>query len=87
MNTPTTLDSIFIEIKEDIIKNYGVIIGGKNLYKVLGYPSSNAFRQAVNRETVPVKLIEIDNRRGKFSFANDIAYWLANEKFQSENKG
>ena len=56
---------------------YGPLIGGAALVKVLAFPSPEAFRQAVARGTVPVKLFELKGRRGRFAFTRDIAAWLA----------
>lgn len=36
-----------------------------------------AFRQALARNTVPIRVFGLPKRRGKFAFVEDVAYWLA----------
>jgi hypothetical protein len=56
---------------------YGPMIGGVTLWRTLGYTSSDAFRQAYSRGLVTVPVFKIENRRGKFALARDVARWLA----------
>ena len=51
----------------------------------LGYPSSDAMRQAIVRNTIPIKVFTIKNRRGKFELVRDVAYWLAEQSLASNN--
>ncbi|WP_156501756.1 hypothetical protein [Alteromonas stellipolaris] len=71
------------QIAASLNAEYGPMIGGKNLCKVLGYNSSGAFRQALYKKTVPVEVFAIENRRGKFALSVDIAHWLAEQKFKN----
>jgi hypothetical protein len=57
---------------------YGPLVGGKSLIKLLGYSSSQAFRQAHFRQTLPITVFEIPHRRGKFAFTEDVEMWLTN---------
>ncbi|MDP4535508.1 hypothetical protein Q3O60_04795 [Alkalimonas collagenimarina] len=59
------------------------VITGEALRCSLGYRSVEAFRQALSRNTVPVRIFTIENRRGKFALVRDIAIWLANETLKS----
>jgi hypothetical protein len=59
-----------------LIKEYGAIVSGEKLWKVLGYRSGHAFRKAVGRKTVPVPLFKETGRRGWFARTHDIAVWL-----------
>lgn len=61
---------------------YGPIVGGEKLARLLGYPSSEAFRQALNRGQLPVETFNIPHRRGKFAYTEDIAAWLSSLKFR-----
>lgn len=63
------------ELETQFANVYGVIVGGGRLAMALGYPSLAAFRKAVERNKVPVPLMEVEGRRGKFAWANDIALW------------
>lgn len=59
-----------------LLKTYGAVIGGRDLHHVLGYPSSDAFRQAVHRKTVPVQTFRRPGFRARFARTHDIAKWL-----------
>lgn len=59
-----------------LLKTYGAVIGGRDLHHVLGYPSSDAFRQAVHRKTVPVQTFRRSGFRTRFARTHDIAKWL-----------
>jgi len=52
------------------------LIGGKELFLSLGYPSAAAFRQAQRRGQLPIEVFSIPNRRGKFALRADFARWL-----------
>ena len=52
------------------------LVGGADLEKLLGFKSSGAFRQAVHRNTLPIPVFSLANRRGKFAFKKDIAEWF-----------
>lgn len=65
-------------LERDLMARYRApFLGGKDLHEVLGYPSADAFRQALSRGTVPVPVFEIEHRRGKYALIKDVAVWLA----------
>lgn len=64
------------EIELRLQKQYGPIVGGAELYKLLGFRTSAAFRQALFRGKLPVAVFPIQNRKGKFAHIHDIAAWL-----------
>lgn len=64
------------QLEAQLIRAYGVIVGGARLTRALGYPTQQAFRQAVARGRVPVPLFTIPGRRGKFAQIQDIARWV-----------
>lgn len=53
------------------------MISGEHLRAALGYPTMEAFRQALSRKTVPIPVFPIPLRRGKFALVQDLARWLA----------
>lgn len=63
---------------------YGPIVGGEKLTRLLGYPSNEAFRQALNRGQLPVETFNIPHRRGKFAYTADIAAWLSSLKLSNQ---
>jgi len=71
-------------LESDLLGQYGPMLTGEALRKALGYPSMDAFRQALSRGTVPVKVFPLENRRGKFALAKDVATWLAEQRNKVE---
>ena len=65
-------------IRREIIQAHGLVIGGKNLAKILGYPNYNALRASIYRGSAPVPVTQIEGRKGYFAAANDVAKWAAN---------
>lgn len=63
-----------------LIRTLGPIVGGSALSRALGYPSQGAFRKALVRGRLPVRVFELDGRRGRFAFTSDIAEWLWSQR-------
>ncbi len=74
------IDMLAGDLEKDLLGHYGPVLGGDELRRALGYRSMDAFRQAMVRNTVPVQLFSIENRRGKFALVKDIAHWLASRR-------
>ncbi len=68
------------ELEKDLLNQYGPVLTGDALRRTLGYPSMNALRQAIYRNKVTVPLFKMNNRRGRFALAKDVANWLAEER-------
>jgi hypothetical protein len=73
----------------NLLKTYGALLYGNDLWKVIGYPSSNAFRQSVKRKTLPVPTFKREGYRMRFARTHDIAIWLAamDEELQQNIEG
>ena len=69
-----------------MLKTYGAIIYGHDLWKVLGYTSGSAFRKAVQRKTVPVPTYKRPGYRRRFARTHDIAKWLVALGSELDNK-
>lgn len=67
----------------DLTLQYGPLLPSAALVKVLGYASSNAFRQAAFRGATPVATFRIPHRRGRFALARDVATWLAQSRLEA----
>ena len=65
------------EIEEQLLRIHGPMVTGDDLRAALGYPTMEAFRQALSRKTVPIPVFSIELRRGKFALVHDLAHWLA----------
>ena len=64
----------------ELMREHGPMMTGEALRRALGYPSMDAFRQAVFRRTVPIPVFSIPHRRGKFALVADIARWIAEQR-------
>jgi hypothetical protein len=67
-------------IKQDLIKQHGMLLFGKALYQVLGFTNGDAFRQAFKRGKLPVAVFELEGKRGRYALVEDIANWLASRR-------
>ena len=65
-----------IEFENNLLAQYGPLMGGQDLIRVLGYRSHSAFRRAKKLGVLGVKVFEIPDRRGRFALTRDIAAWL-----------
>ena len=63
-----------------LCERYGEMLGSKDLWRELGYPSPNAFRQALMRGKLEVPIFEVRNRRGRFALTHDVAHWIASQR-------
>lgn len=77
------MQDLTLQLTEDLSRLYGPVLTGAALQKALGYRSGDAFRQAVCRNSVPVPLFSIANRRGKFALAKEVASWLAQQRLMN----
>lgn len=63
---------------DELEQKFGKIVGGAELIKLLGYPTTDAFRQAMKRKQLPIEVFSIPHRRGHFAYCQDVAFWLEN---------
>lgn len=75
--------SLANQLEKDLLAQHGPMIHGDALRAALGYPSSEAFRQAVFRDTVPVPTFKLPNHRGRYALVKDVAAWLAQQRNQA----
>ena len=71
-----------MELFTILFEAHGLLIGGSDLIKALGYPSGSAFRQSIARKSIPIDVFNIEKRRGKFALVTDLARWLAEQKLK-----
>jgi hypothetical protein len=67
MTQPEPLEPLIQELQEQLTRLYGPWLGSKALWKVLGYASPAAYRQARIRGTLPVAEFDIEGWRGRFA--------------------
>lgn len=74
------------DIERQLLQLYGSpVLTGEYLKAALGFSSLDALRQSINRDTMPVTLFKMENRRGKYALIKDIALYLAKVRYQ-QNK-
>ncbi len=81
-----TDDEVAQALNDDFLRQFGPILSSEVLIKVLGYRSAGAYRQAIARDTVPVALFQIPNRRGRFALARDVANWLSRQRHHATTR-
>ncbi len=73
-------------IESSLLREFGPVLSNEILARSLGYPSLNAFRKALGRNTVPVKVFTLPRRSGKFALTREVAVWLASQRGNSAYK-
>ncbi|HBP5921415.1 hypothetical protein [Pseudomonas aeruginosa] len=86
MPTPTDFLALSAELEQQLTTRYGVMLGSKDLWRELGFRSPNAFRQALTRGTLDVPVFEVQNRRGRFALAKDVAVWIARQRMSASGE-
>ncbi|MCZ2157004.1 MAG: hypothetical protein LC114_24435 [Bryobacterales bacterium] len=65
------------EIAGRLSEVYGPMISGAVLWRLLGYRTAAAFRQADKRGSLPVPTFSIPNRKSRHAWTKDVSAWLA----------
>lgn len=71
------LEMVTRTLEAELLKAYGPLVTGDRLVQVLGYQNHQALTRAISMKKEPVSLFNIEGRKGKFAFTQDIARWLA----------
>jgi len=80
MTKPALDELLATQLECELTSQHGPMMAGENLRIALGYPSKDAFRQAIARKTVPIPVFDIEKRRGKFALTKDVAAWLSAQR-------
>ena len=84
MNLTPPSENFVATLHDELTRQFGSVLPSADLVKVLGYRTPGAFRQAVVRGTVPVRLFTIPHRRGRFALALDVATWMCRQRNDAE---
>ena len=76
-------DQLALDIEAELVSKHGPLLPPSVLPTLLGYRSIDAYRKAVSRHTVPVAIFKLENRRGSFALAKDVARWLSQRRHQA----
>ncbi|WP_153013405.1 hypothetical protein [Aquitalea pelogenes] len=85
MTQQTGPDRLTEELQDTLTRLYGPLLASRDLWKLLGYASPAAYRQARARKRLPVAEFEIEGRRGRFALTRDVARWLAQQRLTSSS--
>ncbi|UXY54047.1 hypothetical protein [Pseudomonas tohonis] len=77
------IDELAKSLESDLLGRYGPLMTGEELQRALGYPTKEAFRQSLVRNTVVIPLFDLEYRRGKFALVKDVARYLAEQRFSA----
>lgn len=64
------------EIGRNLSEVYGPMISGAVLWRLLGYRTAAAFRQADKRGSLPVPTFSIPHRKSRHAWTKDVSAWL-----------
>jgi hypothetical protein len=65
-----------------LLKANGPLLHGDVLRHLLGFESGGAMRSALSRELLPVTLVELPYRQGKFALSEEVATWLFDQRIK-----
>ena len=63
--------------ERQLLRQYGLVVGGKDLTKLLGFKNYKTFQSACMENRLPIRVFDIPGRRGKFAKISDLARWYA----------
>ena len=69
-------DEINVQNNRSLSAQFGPLIGGKDLFRVLGFRTPAAFRRALRLNRLGVVTFAIEGRRGQFALSADVEKWL-----------
>lgn len=75
------LEKLTNDLFHELLTLHGPMMTGTSLYRALGYHTSDSFRQAIYKQTLPIAVFSIPKRRGKFALTKDVATWIALQRF------
>ena len=65
---------------QQLVDQYGPIVGGRELRELLGYRTAPAMQRAVRKDLVGAPVFSMPGRRGLFAITTDIAGWLLEQR-------
>ena len=71
------------EMIDELIRRYGFVISGKELYGLLGFSNAEGYRQARLRGLLPIRTFQFPGRRAHFALASDVAECLCAQRFRA----
>lgn len=66
----------YSDLADQMVKQYGPILGGTELRNVLGFKAASTFNRAKRLNLIGVHIFQLPNRRGSYALTADVADWL-----------
>lgn len=63
-------------MSEQMLKQYGPVMNGKDLYLSLGFKTYSAFYRAMQLKELGVDVFRLPKRRGWFAKTTEVASWI-----------
>lgn len=63
-------------LAQQLVRMHGPLLSGEALWRNLGFPNSDAFRQAKARGRLEVPTFKLPGRRATFARTRDVADWI-----------
>ena len=74
---PAPLVDAGVAIEQELMRLHGPVLDSGVLWRLLCYPTRDAFRQSVRRGVCPVEVFSMAHRRGHFALTRSVAVWLS----------
>lgn len=65
-----------LPLRQSLTEQYGHLVGGADLAKLLGFRSTDTLRKAVANGTLTLSTFTVPGRQGRFALTSDVADWL-----------
>lgn len=76
-----------LSLFDTLVAQYGYLIGGDDLRRLLAYPSADSFKKACERNTVPIPTFHVKGRRSRFATTHSVSRWLLDQINRAEEGG
>lgn len=70
-------------VSKELIAAYGYIIPASALVRILGFRTYDAFKRALQRQTLTIPLSTVPGRRARHAMTNDVVDWLVAQWLRS----
>jgi hypothetical protein len=73
----TKMPKTEINLRDQLLERYGPLVRGSDLYEALGFRTYGAFRFALGKGEIPIRVFKLPHRRDWYSLSGDLAEWLS----------
>lgn len=73
-------------LEQQLMNEFGPIMGGRELVRALGYRTLPAFRRACRDGVLGLRVFNLPDRKGKFALTRDVADFIVKYAEQQPEK-